>query len=452
VGNAHNRGQRVLAASILLAALAGPTASAQLADVAAVPASAQICPAGPTVTVTTVGPSGFAGIFARYAHSHPKGSTTDWIGGDTDYSVTLPGGRHLWDFTDAQLGTIKTNDAIRTSGTSHNVAVIQKTGSGPITATRHSSKVYAGRNHWYAGWIPEPASAAGNAKHEPFYNPLAMEVEPAKPGSATKVLRVAGIFGDYSADSKNFVATFSLPGLRLEHIVTFPAPQPGTNDLGITWGDALIQQSGLTYVYGRSNPQPTMANKLNYVASAYLARVPSGDLDAPAKWQYFTGLASGSPTWASGPSAPGQARPIIAPGPAYPCERGVVPAGAGYSAAKLGAAYYVFTRDPNAIGSLTAYSATEPWGPYSGPDEQDQAQGGDGFYTPAVPSGAGTCPAGCTYGPHIQADYPKAAAGWLFSYDVNSGPGLGPRSANASLYWPRYLLVRVTPAPARAAS
>jgi hypothetical protein len=444
----RKRAERVLLAGILVASLAAPVAASQSAAATPVPVSGQDCPAGPAVTVTTVGLSGFAGIFAGYAHSHPKGSTTDWIGGDTDYSVALPGGRHLWDFTDAQLGTIAaTTDAILTSGTSHNVAVIESPGYGPITATLHSSKVYAGSDNWYVGWIPEPASAAGTTLHTPFYNPLAMEVEPAKPGSDTDVLRVTGIFGDYSANSENFVATFSLPGLSLEQIVRFPAPQQATNDLGITWGDALIRRGGWTYVYGRSNPQPTSADPLNFVASAYLARVPSGDLNLPAKWQYFTGLASGSPQWASGAGAPAKASPVIAAGGTYPCERGVVPAGAGYSAARLGTAYYVFTRDPNAIGSVTAYSASQPWGPFSGPDEQDQAQGGFGFYTPPVPAGAGSCSAGCTYGPHIQADYPENSTGWLLSYDVNSGT-LAARDANASLYWPRYLRIQVAPAPA----
>jgi hypothetical protein len=446
----HKRAGKILSVSILLASLAAPAAVSQSPAAAAVRSIGQDCPAGPAVTVTTVGSSGFAGIFAGYAHSHPKGSTTDWIGGDTDYSVTLPGGRHLWDFTDAQLGTIaKTTDAILTSGTSHNVAVIEKPGSGPITATLHSSKVYAGGGHWYIGWIPEPASAVTTPLHTPFYNPLAMEVEPAQPGLGTEVLRVTGIFGGYSANSKNFVATFSLPGLSLEQTTTFPAPQKAANDLGITWGDALIQQGGWTYVYGRSNPQPTTTKPYNYVASAYLARVLSGDLNVPGEWQYFTGLKGTSPQWASGPGAPAKARPIIAAGGTYPCETGVVPAGAGYSAARLGAAYYVFTRDPNSIGSLTAYSAIRPWGPYSGPDEQDQAQGGFGFYTPPVPAGAGSCSAGCTYGPHIQADYPQGGTGWLFSYDVNSGT-LAARAANASLYWPRYLRIHAHPANAGA--
>jgi hypothetical protein len=443
----HKGTGKILSAAILLASLAAPAAVSQSATAAPAPVSRQACPAGPAVTVTTVGLSGIAGIFASYAHSHPQNSTTDWIGGDTDYSVTLPGGRHLWDFTDAQLGTIaQGTDAILTSGTAHNVAVIENPGSGPITATLHSSKVYAGGGHWYLGWIPEPARAANTALHTPFYNPLAMEVESAKPDSTTEVLRVTGIFGGYSVNSENFVATFSLPGLRLEQVVTFPAPQQATDDLGITWGDALIQQGGWTYVYGRNNPQTT-TNPDNFVASAYLARVPSGDLNVPAKWQYFTGLTGTSPQWASGPGAPAEARPIIADGGTYPCERGVVPSGAGYSAARLGTAYYVFTRDPNAIGSLTGYSATRPWGPYSGPDEQDQAQGGFGFYTPPVPAGAGTCQDGCTYGPHIQADYPDSGGGWLLSYDVNSST-LAARSANASLYWPRYLRIHVNPAPA----
>jgi hypothetical protein len=443
----HMHAGRVLFVSILLASLAAPAGVSQPAAATPVPVSGQACPAGPAVTVTTVGLSGLAGIFAGYAHSHPQGSTTDWIGGDTDYSVSLPGGRHLWDFTDAQLGTIApTTDAILTSGTAHNVAVIEEPGSGPLTATLNSSKVYAG-GHWYLGWIPEPARAAGTPLHTPFYNPLAMEVEPAKPRSATDVLRVTGIFGGYSADSENFVATFSLPSLRLEQVVTFPAPQQATDDLGITWGDALIQQGGWTYVYGRNNPQTT-TNQYNYVASAYLARVPSGDLNVPAKWQYFTGLNGASPQWASGPDAPAEAGPIIAKGGTQPCQSGVVPMGAGYSAARLGSAYYVFTRDPNSIGSLTAYSAAEPWGPYSGPDEQHQAHGGGfGFYTPPVPAGAGSCQAGCTYGPHIQADYPESSAGWLISYDVNSAT-LAARAANASLYWPRYLRIHVHPGPA----
>ena len=47
--------------------------------------------------------------------------------------------------------------------------------------------------------------------------------------------------------------------------------------------------------------------------------------------------------------------------------------------------------------------------------------------------------------PHIQADYPDSGAGWLFSYDVNSGT-LGARAANASLYWPRHLRIHGHPA------
>lgn len=404
-------------------------------------AATQVC-GGPSIIATTTDSADFAGIFSSYAESHPSGDTSDWIGGDTDYSVTLPSGIRLWDFTDAQLGTIDSTGGIADNGTSHNVVVEQEADNGPLFATLHSSTTYPGSN-WYLGWIPEPSTEDNTTLHTPFYNPLAMTVDQTSPSSTSKVLRVTGIFGDYSANDENFVATFSLPSLALQSVVTFAEPQPGTNDLGISWGDALIQSDGYIYIFGRDNPQPTSDDPYNFVASAYLARVPVGDLGTPADWTYYTGLdSSGSPVWVSGTDAPAEAAPVIPAGGTSPCETGVVPSGAGYSAADLDGTYYVFTRDPNSIGSITAYSAPDPWGPYSGPSEQDPSDGEYGFYTMPVPSDAGSCAAGCAYGPHIHADVAEDANGWLLSYDMNSET-LADRDSDASLYWPRYLRIQV---------
>jgi hypothetical protein len=395
---------------------------------------------GPVITATTTDPAGFAGIFRGYATSHPAGDTSDWIGGDTDYSVTLPSGIRLWDFTDAQLGKVTSSGGITDNGTSHNVVVEQKPGNGRLFATLHSSKTYPD-SHWYSGWIPEPGTAARTTLHTPFYNPLAMTVDRTSPGSARPVLRVTGIFGGYSADDSNFVATFSLPSLTLQDVTVFPLPRPGTNDLGISWGDALISTGGYIYIYGRDNPQPTKADPLNFVASAYLARAPLGDLGTLADWSYYTGRdAAGSPVFTR--AAPAKSAPIIRAGGTYPCQTGVVPSGAGYSAARLGGTYYIFSRDPNSSSSITAYSAPDPWGPFSGPDERDPAAHEFGFYTMVVSSKAGSCAGGCAYGPHIQADVAADADGWLLSYDVNSAT-LADRDADASLYWPRYLRIKV---------
>jgi hypothetical protein len=397
---------------------------------------------GPVITATTTDSANFAGIFSTYAGSHPAGDTSDWIGGDTDYSVTLPSGVRLWDFTDAQLGTINAAGGIADSGTAHNVVVEQQPGNGPLNATLHSSSTYPGTN-WYLGWIPEPSTQDNTQLHTPFYNPLAMTVDQSAPGATRKVLRVTGIFGDYSANDQNFVATFSLHSLTLQNVTVFPEPQPGIDDLGISWGDALIQANGYTYIYGRNNPQPTSTNPFNFVASAYLARVPAGELGTPSAWSYFTGLdAQGNPVFASGTNAPAEARPILQADGTYPCQTGVVPAGAGYSAANLGGTYYLFSRDPNSIGSITAYSAPDPWGPFSGPAERDTSSGQFGFYTMPVPSDAGSCAGGCTYGPHIHADVAPDANGWLLSYDMNSAT-LSDRFSDASLYWPRYLRIQV---------
>jgi hypothetical protein len=421
--------------SVVTAALAAGVPSAGASSLAA----AAVTCGGPTITATTTDSANFAGIFSAYAHSHPGGDTSDWIGGDTDYSVTLPSGVRLWDFTDAQLGTINSADAIVANGTTHNAVVEQQPANGALTATLHSSTKYPNSN-WYHGWIPEPSTEDNATLHTPFYNPLAMTVDRASPTSTTQVLRVTGIVGDYSANDRNFVATFSLPALTRQSVVTFAEPQPGTNDLGISWGDALIQSNGSIYIYGRNNPQPTSANPYNYVASAYLARVPAGELGTPSDWTYYTGLdSSGAPVFASGAAA---AQPVLHAGGTYPCQTGVVPSGAGYSAANLGGTYFIFSRDPNSIGSITGYSAPNPWGPFSAPAERDTSTGQFGFYTMVVPMGAGSCAAGCAYGPHIHADVAATAAGWLLSYDVNSAT-LADRTSNASLYWPRYLRIQV---------
>lgn len=304
-----------------------------------------------------------------------------------------------------------------------------------MTATIHSSQIFPGSTyHWYLGWMPEPSSADNTAKHTPFYNPLAMIAE-TDTASHTAVLRAVGIYGGYSKGDKNFVASFGLgSNLPLRSIVTFSAPKSGPDNRGILWGDALVQQGGYTYVYGSDNPRNV---PFSAVSSAYLARVPKGELDRPSLWRYFNGN-FGSPGWLKNPA---QAGPIIARDlSGLPCNRGVVPLGAGYSAAKLGSTYYVFTRDPNAYGSITAYSSPTPWGPWSGPSESDPSTKQYGFYTPASPQPCPSGNGGCVYGPHIQADVAADASGYLLSYDVNTT--LKDRATNIEDYRPKFLRIQ----------
>jgi hypothetical protein len=432
----YARKSALLAASAAVAAgvaLAVPVGALSAASAALLPCG------GPAVTVSQTDPANFHGLFAAYGNNHPAGSYDDWTGGDTDYSATLPGGRRVWDFTDAQLGTVQLDQStghytIVDNGMSHNVAVVEAPHNGAMTATIHSSQIFPGStNHWYLGWMPEPSSADNTAQHTPFYNPLAMIAE-TDTASHTAVLRAVGIYGGYSKGDKNFVATFGLgSNLPLLSIVTFPSPKSATDNRGILWGDALIQQGGYTYVYGSDNPRNV---SFSAVSSAYLARVPKGELDRPSLWRYFNGNFS-SPGWVK---TPAQAQPIIARDlSGLPCNRGVVPLGAGYSAAKLGGTYYVFTRDPNAYGSITAYSSPTPWGPWSGPSEPDASSKHYGFYTPPSPK----CPkksGGCVYGPHIQADVAADASGYLLSYDVNST--FPDRASNIEDYRPKFLRIQ----------
>jgi hypothetical protein len=430
-----------VAAGAGLAVPAGAAGGVFAAAVSRPMVSGPVLPCGgPAVTVSLTDPANFHGLFAAYGNKHPAGSYGDWTGGDTDYSATLPDGRRVWDFTDAQLGTVRLDKStghyrIVDNGTSHSVAVVEAPRNGAMTATIHSGLTFPGSTyHWYLGWIPEPSSADHTAEHTPFYNSLAMITE-TDAVSHTAVLRVVGIYGGYSTGDKNFVATFGvgsdLPRLS---VVTFAAPKASADNRGILWGDALIREGSYTYVYGSDNPRNV---PYAVISSAYLARAPKGELDRPSRWTYFNGNFR-SPGWVKNPA---QAQPIIARNlSGYPCERGVAPFGAGYSAAKLGGSYYVFTRDPNAFGSLTAYSSPTPWGPWSGPSEYDPANGQFGFYTPPSPP----CPpnnGGCVYGPHIHADVPADASGYLLSYDVNST--LQDRASNIEDYRPKFLRIRV---------
>lgn len=428
-----------MAAGIALAVPAAAGGAFAAGRLSAASAPALPC-GGPAVTVSQTDPANFHGLFAAYGDNHPAGSYGLWTGGDTDYSATLPGGRRVWDFTDAQLGTVRLDTStghygIVDNGISHNVAVVEAPHNGAMTATVHSSQIFPGSTyHWYLGWIPEPGSADGTAQHTPFYNPLAMIAEKDS-ASHTEVLRAVGIYGGYSKDDENFVATFGLgSNLPLRSVVKFAAPKSGTDNRGILWGDALIQQGGYTYVYGSDNPRNV---PYAVISSAYLARVPQGELDRPDLWRYFNGNFS-SPGWVKKPA---QAQPIIARDlTGFPCERGVAPFGAGYSAAKLGSTYYVFTRDPNAFGSITAYSSPTPWGPWAGPSESDPSNKQYGFYTPPPPPNCPKNSGGCVYGPHIHADVAADARGYLLSYDVNST--LADRASNIEDYRPKFLRIR----------
>lgn len=351
--------------------------------------------------------------FARYGDDPSR--TDDWTGGDGTHSVRLPDGRLLWLFSDTYLGRVHAppnpfGESVtwREAGAPmvRNSAVVMRDGRLERTLP--------------APLFPDPAPGQ-------WRWPVAARVEPRFPGSPERVLRVllwvrsAGqppwIFGVPAATE---VATLSLPDLRVESAVKVLdqqlVPDPSRR---VLFGTTLVEKDGWTYVFGGDDRQAASRP----VSRAYVARVPVGRLAEPGAWRYRSGRA-----WVR-PDA-GQPRPVLGDGR----RTGV---GSAFSVARVEGTYVLFTMAAGTAGLTTvaSYWACSPEGPWRGPAKT---------FGPALPRGARVA----AYNPQT---HPELSGGsrLVLSYDVNwlaPDDAAAQLSRNVSLYRPRFVTLRVTPA------
>ena len=353
------------------------------------------------------------GEFARYGDDATR--TDDWTGGDGTHSVRLPDGRVLWLFSDTYLGRVHgppnpVGESYawrdRTAPLVRNSAVVMDAG-GRLTATLP------------APFFPHPAPGQ-------WRWPLAPPVEPRSPGSSRKVVRVllwvrtAGqspwIYGVPTATE---VATLSLPSLRVESVVkVLDQSLVADPSRRVLFGTTLVDRGGWTYVYGGDDGRA--ANRP--ASSAYVARVPEGRLGEPSAWRYWSG--SG---WGLRP------RPL----------RGAK-VGSAFSVVPVDGTYLLFTMASGTAGltTVTSYWACSPTGPWHGPTKN---------VSPALPA-AGTAAYNPQAHPAVSGGDLGAGGGdgrLVLSYDVNWLRTTGASAsinANVSLYRPRFVSVRLTPA------
>lgn len=242
---AHPLGRRRIALASAAATLGLVAASAPLAA-AADPTCAQV-----SAEVAT----DLTGRFGQYGDTAGR-----WTGADSAYSVELPDGRTAWIYSDTFLGEVDENHGrpldsafIHNSINVDDDGVITTYTGGTAEAPESLVKV-AGADEgldWY--WFGD-ATVHGDELQ-------VMLVEFVKTGSTMWDFAFAG----------NAVATFDASTLELRSVDEIATD-------GISWGSAIYEEGGYTYVYG--------VEDLGAQKFAHLARVAGGDL-ADGQWEYL---------------------------------------------------------------------------------------------------------------------------------------------------------------------
>ncbi|MFI8853567.1 hypothetical protein ACIGW3_25705 [Streptomyces sp. NPDC053499] len=388
---------------------------------------------------------------ARYGDDNAR--FDDWTGGDGTRSVRLPDGRTLWLSADTFLDQVF-DQAPGVRGRKPNPVWVRNAALVMSRDGRFERTLLGGTGMRPAALFPGTATADGR---EVWRWPVQAVVEPRRPGSSEKVVRVllwqreAGrppwIFGVPRASQ---VATLSLPGLRLEGIEPIHRPRHGEIERRVLYGTSAVTQGDWTYIFGAD--EGSVDGK---ASRAHLARAPRGRLDDADAWQFWAGSGDGGSSesaegdgngggagggWQDDPE---RSEPILV---GKTVQRGAT---GTYSVVRHGDSWLLLTMDAGApdgggVTDIVSYWACAPTGPWHGPGRVAK---------PPLPEGA----AGVGAVPYNPQGHPEFGAGrgagagtgkgLLVSYDVNVLDAGGAIQRNVAYYRPRFL--RLTLGPAR---
>lgn len=266
-----------------------------------------------------------AAVNSLWRHFGDTAGPGQWSGADGTSSVALPDGRVAWFFSDTYLGPVGRDGSRSDARFVHNSVVVQ---DGDRLATVPADSPVAppaGTPGWY--WAG--AGIVENGRLVEFYH------------------RIDGQ-GEWNfAEQGVALATFTLPGLRLENVRELPAAPPLPARTPIMWGSALFDQGPWTYVYGYRGH----LDRLDHPKWLYLARTPRGHVSDPAAWSYDTGAG-----WSSD----------VAQAAELPTR-----VDSGFGVARVRKGYALITRRPSADlgdGAVLAYLARSPAGPFGDGD------------------------------------------------------------------------------------
>jgi fibronectin type 3 domain-containing protein len=287
-----------------------------------------------------------------------------WSGADGAASVLLPDGRIVWLFSDTLIGLVNPDHSRPRSAVLVNNSMVVQDGAALVSTL-------------YGGSAGAPTALVRPTASDEMYWASDGIVE----GSSLKVIygrfrkTGTGLF-DFERLATTLV-TFALPGLTVSSVVDLPV---GTT---VSWGSALLEDGGYTYIYGAEFADSGMR-------FAHVARVPAGGLSGP--WQFWNGTG-----WS--PNAADSARLIS----------GVH---GGFGVQRVGSQYVLVTGEGNLPFSpeMVAYTSPTPTGPFSGPVH---------LFTAPEP---GVSPTQFVYDPRLHPELARAGK-LLVSYNVNTVDG-----------------------------
>lgn len=307
-----------------------------------------------------------------------------WTGGDSTYSVKLPDGRTVWQFSDTFLGIVDRRGGRDRHSPLVNSTMVVQDGDELTTLA-------AGDPTLPASFFPSPTGG-----RDDWYWQYDSAVEHTPEGHKLRVFLLhftragGGVFGFQWMG--NALATLSLPDLQIESIVELPAMG------GVSWGAAVLEVEEHTYIYGTED--------LGDDKYMHLARAPRNGVTGA--WEFWNGA-----SWSADP------------GSSVRIMRGVANE---YSVTAHAGGFVLITMDTTTTFSpdLVAFTACSPEGPwenrtllYRTPESDLENQ--------------------ITYNAHAHPQFANER-GWLVSYNVNSRT-FGDLFLDASIYRPRFIRV-----------
>jgi len=321
-----------------------------------------------------------------------------WIGGDGVYSVTLSRGEILWLFSDTWVGKIENGK--RTNATLVNNTVgIQKKPDARIAFTIARNKdqkpaaliVPTDGRGWY--WLQ--AGIAHQEKLHLFLNHV-------EKGSEKDVFgfRLTGMALATVANPEDPPRSWRITQTRLPNTIYSPVRTPA-------WGMATLPVEDTLYIYGIDEHRGKGAPDRKMT----VARVPVAELADFSKWRYYQ-----DGQWVE------DYRQTGAQGKDLAWE---------YSVTPLGKEYLLVTTQMGLSPRIMGRVAPNPWGPWSEPvvlyECPEMARDKNLF----------------TYAAKVQPCFSRDRE-IVVSYVVNSFD-FWQVARDASLYWPRFVRVKLAP-------
>jgi hypothetical protein len=196
-----------------------------------------------------------------------------WIAGDATYSIALPDGSTLWLFGDSFIGTALPDSSIAPGASMIRNCAIHQAGDSMqavFQGTFENPDAFVSTLNPDSTWFWPEHGLVENDTLKIFFS----EFEES-----------SGVPGWNFAFKDTWLVKLSYPGFELLDRTLMP--YHAQNE--VMYGNQVLPVGDYHYIYGRRDGP-------NNVANAHVARVPTGNIEAP--WEFFDG--SG---WSADPAA-----------------------------------------------------------------------------------------------------------------------------------------------------